>query len=306
MLDINCFTTSYHRPYHLYNTINNILNQSYKDLTYSVNICIDNDSEEILYKKFLSDFTNDSRLKVCFAYNEYQHTNYCRAINYCNNYSNSIYIKIDDDDIYHKNYISDMVTAYKESNIDILSSVSNLVINNKYIKLEKMQNIGQWSGDIDKVQFGMPPTYVFNKKAKDIIINLSSNYLASTHFFEDAVWRSAWRDNGLSSKIIDNNNFVYHIHGKNISSSYMLDIDENNDLIYIDDNNFILAFFKHNSWSSYIFCNKRNNRLFNIKNNDHGKYILSDNQIKIIWDNWQTEVYEKKQNKKFIYFEVIQ
>lgn len=306
MLDVNCFTTSYHRPYYLYNIINNVLNQSYKNIIYSININIDDDGEELLYKNLLLDFSQDSRLRIHFAYNESQHTNYCRAISYCNNYDNSIYIKIDDDDIYHKNYISDMVSEYEKQNKDILSCISNITINNQNIKLEKMESIGLWKGDEHKTQFGMPPTYIFNKKARDIIMNLTDNDIRSVHFFEDAAWRTAWRNHDLSSNILKNSkNFSYHIHGKNVSSAYLLDPQDKN-LLFIDDEYCIIAFFMHPHWSSYIFLNKRNNRLFNINNNDHGKYkILDNNQIEIVWDNWNKEIYSKKNNKNSIYFQSI-
>ena len=296
MLKINCFTTSYKRPYYLYSTINNILNQSYKDIVYGVNICIDNDHEQLFYQKILQDFTNDQRLKIGFSYPEIQHLNYLNSINLCEDTTDSIYIKIDDDDIYGKKYIQNIYDAFDKSSIDILSSYADMTINNNYIDIKQMKSIGNWVHDQkSKMSFGMPPTYSFNHKAKDLIKNLSIKEYRSLHIFEDAWWRECWRKNNLHALIIEND-FIYHIHGKNISSTYLL-----NNSSVLENDFFAMFYLRHKYWDSYVFLNKRNNRLFNINNNDHGKFTLVDNQLNIDWDNYGSETFIKKNN----HFELV-
>ena len=124
-----CFTTSYNRPYYLYNIINNILNQSYKNIIYSVNINIDNDHEKPFYLDLLKDFADDSRLKIFFSSPMSQHINYITALTKNIN-NHNIFIKIDDDDIYHKNYIDNAIKLYTDTKADIVSFVSSIHINN--------------------------------------------------------------------------------------------------------------------------------------------------------------------------------
>lgn len=117
-----CFTTSYRRPYHLYHTLNSIVNQTYKYFDYSVGICIDNDQEKEDYLSLLSDFIKDSRIHLFFHNNLDQHNNYLYPIRHMDYGTYDIFVKIDDDDIYTKNYLSQNLKSYKKLNVDIISS----------------------------------------------------------------------------------------------------------------------------------------------------------------------------------------
>lgn len=300
--NIYCFTTSYKRPYHLYNTINNILNQSYKDIKYCININIDNESEEILFNDLMHDLRDD-RLKILYSYNEQQYINYIKALNLCNDDPDGIYIKIDDDDIYHKQYIEFIVDVFDSTEADIVSSNIYSTINNNEISKNKISSIGNWSGDDHHIKFGFPTTYSFNFRAKQIIHSIKNKDYASIHPFEDAVWRSFWRKHNLKSTIVDNHHFTYHIHGKNVSSSYLL--NQNPVIInksYIDNEHCLIAQFQHKSWESYIFFNKRNNRCYNINNDDHGTFTIKDDSITIFWEDYDArETFVKHKADGIIY-----
>lgn len=298
-----CFTVSYKRPYHLYNCINSILSQSYKDITYSVHINIDHNTEKALYNELLKPFLEDPRLKVSFGRNDEQHSNYLKPIKELSNSLNhhNLFIKIDDDDIYYTNYISSIIDVYQSSKVDILSCIINKRVNNDSIELGKYESIGVWQPDVDsKTKFGMPFTYVFNRKALDIILKLKNEDTKKIHFFEDPAWRTKWREAKLKSKVIKNfDNAIYHIHGKNSSSSYLmkpstpLSNSTDKPFEFLENEYFCVCMVQHTHWASYVYLNKRNNRMYNITNDDHGAFDVNEDKLKISWDNWGEEMFKK-------------
>jgi hypothetical protein len=289
-MKILCFTTTYNRPYYIYNTINSILNQEYKDIKYCVNINIDKEEDKEKYKILLSDFLTDARLHVIYNKNTDQHINYLKAIQGYGHTNFDWFFKIDDDDIYHKKYITQSLEAIIKNDCDILSYIANRHINNNVIKGE-IKEIGKWQPDHDSdIKFGMPSTFIFNKKACDIITQIDIRTSKKIHYFEDGSWKTLWRKNNLKSLVVsDCSFFTYNIHSNNTSSKFLL--DSSSDKFCIKNKFFELVYFKNKFWESYIYLNKRNNRLYNINNDDHGTFKMMSDSIEINWDAWSTEKY---------------
>ena len=304
--NILCFTTSYKRPYHLRSSILAILNQSHQNIKYCVGVSIDQDSEESDYKNLLSDLLKDSRLNLCFHKNLSQHENYLYPIKHNNNYNKyNLFIKIDDDDIYKLNYIEVMLKYYKKYKSDVLSSNIKYQLNNNKLYTGNFDNVGgYWYKDLDSnTKFGMPFSYIFNKKALNVLLNTSTKELQQIHPFEDAGWRQKWRDNNITSKVLDNIDCaIYNIHGNNISSHHFLIRQTDENYEYIEHQDFIVAYFKHFCWESYCFIDKINNRITNMNNNDHGNISINDTSKKITikWDKYPVEQFIKK-NEIFKY-----
>lgn len=307
-----CFTTSYKRPYHLYNCINNILNnQSYKDMDYVVGVCVDNKKEENQYKELLKDFTQDKRLKLFFHPNLDQHENYLYAIKQIDRHKYNLFIKIDDDDIYKANYLENLIKNYSTYNTDIISASIKSEINNNIIKEGSFDSIGHWPKDSgNKINFGMPFTYAFNNKALEIILKCTVAELHAIHAFEDPGWRTRWREHSLKSHVIKNSiDAIYNIHGSNVSSSHLLNKPKENNTDsgskqFIDNEFCTICIFEHSFWSSHVYLNKRNNRMYHIENDDHGAFeIMDDDTIKITWDTWGDEIfYKHRVNKNEFYY----
>jgi hypothetical protein len=300
-----CFTTSYGRPYHLYHTLNSIVNQTYKYFDYSIGICIDNDQEKEDYLSLLSDFIQDSRIRLFFHSNLDQHNNYLYPIRNMDYGTYDIFVKIDDDDIYTKNYLTKNLKSYKELNVDIISSNIIYEINNNKLYKGKFDNVGgYWHEDLESsVKFGMPFSYIFNRKCLETLLNTTREELEKIHPFEDPGWRRKWRQDGIASEVIEDSDLaVYHIHGKNISSSgYLVQDDKYS---HYEDSVFTLCLFKHKFWESYIVINKLLNRVYNIKNNDCGEYItINQDSISILWDKYSEKEKFIRRNidKTFIY-----
>jgi hypothetical protein len=287
-----CFTTSYNRPYFLYNTINSILNQTYHDFHYCVNVNLNNINEKPEYEFLLNDFVEDKRLKIIYNKNNHQQINYTNAMNGMGDNNYDLFIKIDDDDIYHKKYIEKSLDFFKNENCDILSFTCKHHINNNKIK-NQIKSIGDWKGDANtKINFGMPPTFIFNKKAFDVINKISISESKSVHPFEDGAWKQNWRKHNLKSVVIEDQDiFTYNIHQQNTSSTFLLDHNPS----LIDTEFATVVQFSHPHWTSYVYLNKRNNKLYNIQNDDHGVFYIQKNEIIITWENWDyKEVYSKE------------
>lgn len=300
-----CFTTSYNRPYELYNTINSVLNQTYKDIKYSVAINIDNKEDEIKYKSLLNPFLSDKRLSLLFTQNKSQHENYLYPIKNGKYENYNLFIKLDDDDIYKSDYIESIINIYKDKQPDVISAKVSTQINGNKIEFGSFESIGIWQPDVkSETKFGMPFTYAFNKKALSILLKLTTSELSAIHPFEDPGWRTKWRDGGIKSYVIDKFNCaVYNIHGKNTSSSFMYNKSgSDKNYLSIDNDHFSLCIFEHNYWTSYIYLNKRNSRMYHIDNDDHGAFELNNDSIKIIWDDWGEEIFYKKKLDHNMFF----
>lgn len=305
-----CFTTSYRRPYMLYNCIKNILSQKFTDFTYYVNINIDHPNEQGRYKLILDDFKDDKRLHVIYNQRQSQHQNYLKPIIAAGRDNFNIFVKIDDDDIYKSDYLSTVLNAYKKHKKDILSCVLNTTINGGSIDVGSFESIGIWKPDTEsKVKFGMPCTYVMNQSAINILLKMTDAEIKAIHPFEDPAWRTKWREANLTSYVLKNcDSVIYNIHGQNVSSSFLykdnIPNTKTDKTIYVENEYFILTMVEHHWWKSYVYLNKRNNRLYNIQNDDHGAYVMNDNTLQITWDNWGKEEFTKFDNNNITYFKI--
>lgn len=304
-----CFTTSYKRPYHLYNTVNNILNQTYTNFLYSIGICVDSDAEKDDYLYLLDDFVDDKRIKIFFHNNQDQHSNYLYPIKTVDYEKFNLFAKIDDDDIYKKKYLATGINTLIKNKVDIVSSTINYEINNNVLYKGYFDNIGgYWYGDTkSNIKFGMPFSYIFNSKCLDILLSINPKQLYDIHPFEDAGWRTEWRKNNIRSYVIKNSNLcVYNIHGKNISSSSFL-LPGKDKYLFVDTDIFILAFFHHFCWESYVLLNKKHNICYNISNNDLGTYRMIDNiKISIKWEKYtKEEIFSLNNNINNTYYTYV-
>jgi hypothetical protein len=189
-----------------------VKNQSYKDITHAVNITSDNALNNLV---LIDDLVTDN---VIITENSHTHFNNMAAIKAVDNYEDyDLFIKMDDDDIYKLDYVQNIVTFFKNNpEIDIVSSEIKYQLNGTEIYLANAKDLG---GNTD-VEYKMPMTYAFNKKALDAIINLEGKDMFG---FDDMVWRIIWKAYGLKHAVVDNaEEIIWHIHGKNVSTASFL------------------------------------------------------------------------------------
>lgn len=196
------------------------MNQSYKEFIYSVGIKVDKDTLTKDFTPLYEDLLDDERLVINVGNNHsytygFSHFNNMDTIKYIPDYeSYDLFIKMDDDDIYKKNYVENIVKHFTENpDIDITSSKINYQLNgsNLYYS-EGYDNLG---GNPNNSTYHMPMTFAFNKKALDSIINLSLNDVCG---HDDMMWRIAWEKAGLKHVALNNDKeIIWHIHGGNAS-----------------------------------------------------------------------------------------
>jgi hypothetical protein len=136
------------------------------EIYHSVNIV--GDSIEYLRNyDYLFDDLIDNNLIINFNKNSNQHENYIKAIiggiKTVKYEHFDVFIKIDDDDLYKRNYIRTIVDEFDLDNtIDIVSSNINTQLNGCHIYRSIYTNLGANPPNYD---FSMPMTFAFNKKA---------------------------------------------------------------------------------------------------------------------------------------------
>jgi hypothetical protein len=180
---------------------------------HAINIACDlNDKTD--YSAIYDDVISQN-CKIVFNTNRHQHYNYTNAIKSVDYDSYDLFVKIDDDDIYKKNYVQTIVDFFnKNGDVDVVSSKIKFQLNGSIFRSVNANNLG---GNPVNCDFKMPPTFAFNKKALNTILELNSIYK-----FEDHMWRDAWCAKCNISVIDNADNIVWHIHGKNISTSNFL------------------------------------------------------------------------------------
>jgi len=206
------FTSSYNRPYMLRQCVLSVKNQSVKDITHAINITSENPLDALT---LINDLVTDD---VIITKNNHTHFNNMAAIKAVEDYEcYDVFIKMDDDDIYKSNYVKNILTFFEtHPDVDIVSSEIAFQINGTEVYLANAKSLG---GNTD-VDYKMPMTFAFNKKALDAIINLEEKDMLAN---DDLTWRMMWRAYGLRHAVVNNaEEIIWHIHGKNDSTASFL------------------------------------------------------------------------------------
>jgi hypothetical protein len=216
-----CFTTSFKRYRMLRGCIRDIASQTYKNIFHSVNITYV-DSFGIQYQEnklqkieFIFDDLKTEKNNFFFSENSHQHLNYIRAITSVENYDEyDLFVKIDDDDIYKKDYVKTIVEFFENNDYDVVTSKINYQLNGSSV----------FTGDYNcyfvnpqNCSFKMPMTFAFNFTALQYILNI-----IELNNWEDNLWRDVWCKNCKIGEMDNSKNIIWHIHGKNISTADFL------------------------------------------------------------------------------------
>ena len=220
------FTSSYSkRAYMMRHCILNAMNQSYREFVHSVNITLDDDLKtrdlSVLFDDLLNPnlIVNHSSNQKGWNQNSSKcgltHFNNMNAIRFVPNYKDyDIFVKMDDDDIYKKNYIENIVNQFvKYPDTDIVSSKISTQLNGYDLYKGSYDNLG---GNPNKSTYHMPMTFAFNKRALEHCMSLTWN---DVNGYDDMMWRTIWEIKGLKHVGINNDDqIIWHIHGKNTST----------------------------------------------------------------------------------------
>ncbi len=199
----------------------NVKNQTYSGIKHLINITNDIDDLHV-YLDVIDDVFNSRTMRICHSINNHTHFNNMTAIKQLKTHEDyDLFIKMDDDDIYKADYVQTIVDAFKaDPTIDIVSSkISHQLNGNKLMyNSERYDNLG---GNPGESTYHMPMTFAFNKKAFNVIKNLTH---ADIIGHDDMMWRIQWEAHGLKHVAVQNDdNVIWHVHGKNVSTAEFLE-----------------------------------------------------------------------------------
>ena len=214
-IKVLAFTASSKRPIFLRHCVMQLQQQSYPlDHVVYVNSSDYKDHhDEHNYLELLTDITisNENNLKVGYGPSSSHHRNHMAAIRLINWKDYDLFFKIDDDDIYRKNYIKDAVDDYIERQWDFSGEMSyGHLLNNTLWK--KNHHLRQFVSDknYQQGQF-MPPTFTWNLKGMHKIMSIDNIQGA-----EDPVWKNTLITSpDIKTMVRKIGNFTYNVHQDN-------------------------------------------------------------------------------------------
>jgi len=192
------------------------INQDYRDFFHSVIVYQDDTKYDYtpVYEDLIPNCIGKDggkNININYQPRDSQHHNYLNTIKQAGSLLADIdyVVKWDDDDIHKSNYLSTInkVIHYNPGH-NIYSFKLSTLINNYHLRLGDYHNLG---GMPDCA--GMPNTLVFDKQAVKAILDLKD-----VSGFEDSAWVNHWYDIGLTFFLGHTDNFIWHIHGENIST----------------------------------------------------------------------------------------
>lgn len=219
-MKVMIFTSSYKRPHMLRQCMLNAKNQTYKDFIHAINITHDIDNVQN-YHPLINDIYAPGKMGIITTNNDHTHFNNMMAIKQFADFeSYDLFIKMDDDDIYKSNYVQNIVDMFtQDPTIDIVSTKIKRQLNGYkvYVGEKLFDNLGANPPGTD---YHMPMTFAFNKRAFDAIKNLQHK---DKFGHDDMMWRMHWEAHKYKHVAVNNENeIIWHIHGKNVSSSRLL------------------------------------------------------------------------------------
>jgi hypothetical protein len=221
------FTCSRHRPLMLRHCIMQLQRQTYPpDHAIYVNSPDDEmaDCTSLRYDLLLDDLRAGTTNKIVIGFGGSQSyvENHLRALNLIDIGDYDLFLKIDDDDLYLRRYVEEIVSDFEAQRWDYSGTATHGLLNGRRWRAQHVQSdLGL--AEID-VKLGvipyMPPTLALSRKAIDVIIAASPEHWQ----LEDVYWRrllAQRRD--LVGVVRTDRNFVYNIHGGNVSTGTWLE-----------------------------------------------------------------------------------
>ena len=219
------FTCSRHRPLMLRHCIMQLQRQSYPiDHAIYVNSPEDEypDRTTIHYEALLNDVCNSTSGKVLIEYGKTKtfHKNNISALKMIDIDDYDLFFKIDDDDIYLQSYVRDVIDDFAVNRWDYSGTCSQGLLNGYRWYPEKIQrDLGLGPEDLALGIRGiMPPSAAFSRKAIRVILEAPD-----CDYMEDIYWRRILaRSTNLIVALRNDRNFIYNIHGGNVSTASWL------------------------------------------------------------------------------------
>jgi hypothetical protein len=221
------FTCSRHRPLMLRHCIMQLQRQTYPpDQAIYVNSPDDDtaDCTSLRYDLLLDDLRAGAANKIVIRYGRSQSyvENHLLALSLIDIGNYDLFLKIDDDDLYLRHYVEGVVSDFEARRWDHSGTVTRGLLNGRRWREQHVQSdlgLAEIDLGLGVVPY-MPPTLALSRKAIAAIIAASPEHWQ----IEDVYWRrllAQRRD--LVGAVRTDRNFVYNIHGGNLSTGTLLE-----------------------------------------------------------------------------------
>lgn len=220
------FTCSRHRPLMLRHCIMQMQRQSYP----VDHVIYVNSSEEpgenyttLHYQMLLRDVCHNSTAVTRIAYGPSgtYHQNYCNALKLARIDDYDLFLKVDDDDIYLKDYVLGVVRDFAKHRWDYSGAASRGHLNGcRWRPNTILTGLGLADDDTNiGIPDFMPPTIALSRRAISALRTLED-----CGIFEDIQWRRHLSQvPGFVMAFRKDRNFIYNIHGDNASTGAHLE-----------------------------------------------------------------------------------
>jgi hypothetical protein len=215
-LKVLAFTATAKRPFYIRHCMFQMQQQGYPidHVIYMNSNEYNNEKDEHNYMDLIADVSiaagSGNKVFAGYGPSASHHLNHMAAVNLVDWREYDLFFKIDDDDIYKRNYVEDTVSHHLEHGWDFSGEISK-----GHIYLEKWKknySLRQYKADNnhENAQF-MPPTFVWTKPCMEIIMGFDD---IKGH--EDPVWKETLVTNkNLKTMVRPEGNFIYNIHKEN-------------------------------------------------------------------------------------------
>ena len=215
-MNVLAFTASRYRPDLLRSCCLQLQSQSHHT---SHGIYINSESTEDTatdHRSLLQDLGTDTyHLKTDYGLSSTQHEHHMKALQLFNWEDFDIFLKIDDDDIYFKTYIEEIVKDFKENKWDFSGTRTQGLINGKrWLPKYHITHLGNTEKDDElNVKPMIASSYAFSKKAIKELLSYTE-----IKGWEDPIWRQRLTANpDIAIHVREHSNMAINIHGKNVS-----------------------------------------------------------------------------------------
>lgn len=230
MTRVLAFTCSRHRPIMLRHCIMQMQLQNYAvDHAVFVNSPYAATEEYTCrdYQRLLEDLhiTSQGGKKLILGYGSSGtlHQNHISALRLVNHNDYDLFLKIDDDDIYLRQYVREVVDDFEVEHWDYSGAISSGVLNGYRWKPGViLTDLGLTAKDkAYEIPAVMPPTTAFSRKAIEAVFNLVDDGTP-----DDRQWRRYLaKTTGIKMMARRDRNFIYNVHGTNVTTSSWLESD---------------------------------------------------------------------------------
>ncbi len=178
------------------------------------------DEPTLNYSPLLEDIhiKPGNTVHLAFGRSGNQHQNHITAIGLEPDWEkHDLFLKIDDDDIYKKNYIENIIESQSNYKWDFSGTRAESHINGIHHYEKVVTDLGLDEKDIAlNVPRFMPGTFAFSRKAIRKIMTIPS-----IQGWEDSAWRKLMvADPEIKVHERKSSHYIYNIHGKNVSTAH--------------------------------------------------------------------------------------